>query len=84
MNFRGMDGEVERGVVFLNTTFHKRGSVIRRVHDVCGVVLTGIFVFFCGVGVCGHMFFFSFIIFTSPRPMMHESRGCSSEKEGIV
>ena len=25
----------ERGVVFLNTTFRKRGSVLRRVHDVC-------------------------------------------------
>ena len=49
MNCRGMNGEMGGGVVFCifeNDFSEERGSVIRRVHDVCGVFMTGIYVFF--------------------------------------
>ena len=39
MNCRGMNGEMGGGVVFCifeNDFSEERGSVIRRVHDVCG------------------------------------------------
>ena len=61
MKCRGMDGEVERGVVFLNTICVRRGSVLRRVHDVCGVFMTGIF--FCGMGGVRTPVFLSYSLF---------------------
>ena len=54
--------------VFLNTTFHERGSVIRRDHDVCGVFMTGVCVLFCGVGVPGHMVLFFNYFHLPPSP----------------